>query len=168
MSIVSVISLFLSTYENKIDKKGRISVPSPYRAIVQQQSFQGIIIHLSFINPCIEACGIERLEKIHQSIDLLDPFSEERDIFATTLLGGSIHLPFDSEGRVILPSTFLEKIHIVESAIFVGKGHSFEIWEKEAFYSYAEIARKKAKEARKQLQVAHQNPPKIGGCNGNA
>jgi len=134
--------LFLSTFQNKIDKKGRISIPATFRAALSKdEEFSGIISYASFINRCIESCGIERIRKLSTRIETLDPFSEERDAFATTILGGSVQLPLDSEGRVMLPEHLIEMAGIKEAAMFVGKGETFEIWEPKTFAEYAARAR---------------------------
>ena len=146
--------LFLSTYINKIDKKGRVSVPALFRANLSQQEFPGIITYSSFINPCIEACGINRIEVLNQTIDSLDPYSEARDAFATTILGGCIQLAFDGEGRVILPENLIEFAGLDEQACFVGKGATFEIWHPKTFEAYALQAREIAKKDRQSLQFS--------------
>ena len=146
--------LFLSTYINKIDKKGRISVPASFRSSLSGQSFPGIIAYSSFINPCIEACGINRIEMLNQTIDSLDPYSEARDAFATTILGGCIQLGFDSEGRITLSEELIASASLSEQACFVGKGATFEIWQPEAFEIYATKAREIAKKDRQILQFS--------------
>lgn len=149
--------LFLSTYQNKIDKKGRVSVPASFRAALgkradKDEDFSGIVAYGSFINRCVEACGIERIRKLSGRIELLDPFSEERDAFATTILGGSQQLAFDGEGRVMLPESLITLAQLSDMAIFVGKGETFEIWEPQAFEAYAARARELAREKRLRLR----------------
>ena len=144
--------LFLSTYINKVDKKGRVSVPVAFRGALSSQEFSGIIAYKSFINPCIEACGLKRIEFLSQTIDSLDPYSEARDAFATTILGESIQLPFDGEGRVILNEELIEIAKIDDKACFVGKGAAFEVWRPETFNEYAASAREIAKQNRSLLQ----------------
>lgn len=144
--------LFLSTYINKIDKKGRVSVPASFRAALSSQSFSGIISYSSFINPCIESCGIDRIEMLSQTIDDLDPYSEARDAFATTILGGCMQLAFDGEGRIILPEDLIESAGLEEQACFVGKGATFEIWQPALFNQYSAKAREIAKQDRQVLQ----------------
>lgn len=126
-------------------------MPAPFRAALAEQSFAGIIAYGSFINPCIEACGIDRIEKLSKRIETLDPFSDEHDAFATTILGGSQQLGFDSEGRVMLSENLLNAAGLDELAVFVGKGETFEIWEPESFKTYAERARDLAREKRRSL-----------------
>jgi MraZ protein len=149
--------LFLSTFTNRIDKKGRVSVPATFRAALakitrEDDDFSGIIAYGSFINRCVEACSIERIRKLSSRIEQLDPFSEERDAFATTILGGSVQLPFDGEGRVMLSESLIEVAGLKDEAMFIGKGETFEIWEPKAFGEYAARARELAREKRSRLR----------------
>lgn len=147
------MALFLSSYVNKIDKKGRVSVPSSFRAVLQEESdFAGIIIYPSFVNECIEACSFARLQLLNKAIDQLDPYSEERDAFATAILAGSHQLAFDSEGRILLPENLIESFCFNEQLCFVGKGETFEIWQPEKFNQYLEHSRLLAKSKRAMLK----------------
>lgn len=148
------MALFLSTFINKIDAKGRVSVPSQFRASLVNNDFSAVVVYESFINDCIEGCDIERIKKISESIDNLDPFSEERDAFATAVLGGSFQLTIDGDGRVILPENLLKKTKIKDNAVFVGKGSTFEIWEPKKFEEYMAKAKKEAKDKRNMLRLA--------------
>lgn len=147
------MALFISTYVNKVDKKGRVSIPANFRNVLGDQSFQGIIIYYSFINTCIEACDMERIQVLSQNIDNLDPYSEERDALATAILGGSVQLSFDNEGRVMLPQDLMQLSEISDKATFVGKGATFEIWNPEKFKIYAEKSHNLAKQERGKLQI---------------
>ena len=148
------MALFLSTFEKQIDKKGRVSVPPTFRAVLAQQNFNGMIAYSSFVHPCIEACGMDRLEKIYAQVENLDPFSEERDAFVTTILGGSVQLSFDGEGRVVIPENLLEKAHITSTGIFIGKGATFELWSPELFKKHEATARETALKKRLSLKPA--------------
>lgn len=147
------MALFLSTYTNKVDKKGRVSVPASYRAVLAGQNFQGIVVYPSFVNPCVEASSMQRIEHLSESIDQLDPFSEEHDAFATTILGGCQQLAFDGDGRVVIPEVLMSEMHIDGQALFVGKGQTFEIWNPESFAEYAKKARTLAMEKRQSLRL---------------
>jgi len=144
--------MFLSKYTNNIDKKGRVSVPSSYRLVLNGQLFNGITAYPSFRNKCIEACSISRLEELAKTIQNLDPYSEERDAFETIILGEAVQLPFDSEGRVILSKSLLEHGDISDQACFVGKGLIFEIWEPKNFEIYLSSARQIAQDNRLTLK----------------
>lgn len=151
------MTLFISTYINKVDKKGRVSIPANFRSAIGDQSFKGIIVYYSFINNCIEACDMERIKLISESIDNLDPYSEERDALATAILGGSMQLSFDSEGRVMLPQDLMKLSEINDQAAFVGKGATFEIWEPDKFSAYSCKARELARQERSKLHFNLRN-----------
>ena len=136
--------MFLSTYENKLDKKGRVSVPASFRSHLSNLGYNGIICYPSFNNSSIEAWPQDRIEKISNSIDNLNPFEEKRDFFATSILSESINLQFDSEGRISLTEKLLKHAKIKNSMIFVGQGKTFQIWEPTFFEKFKISARKKA------------------------
>ncbi|MDR0572257.1 MAG: MraZ N-terminal domain containing protein, partial [Rickettsiales bacterium] len=58
------MSLFLSTFENKIDNKGRVSLPSYFRDVLSKNEKSSIVLYESSINQCIEGCSILRIEEI--------------------------------------------------------------------------------------------------------
>lgn len=111
-----------------------------------------MIVYESFVNDSIEGCDIDRIRKISESIDSLEPFSEEREAFATAILGGAVQLSIDSDGRVILPEGLLKKAGVKNQAVFVGKGSTFEIWEPVKFEEYMAKAKKDAKDKRNMLR----------------
>lgn len=144
--------LFLSTYRNRLDKKGRLSVPAQFRAALAAQEFSGIVAYASPMHGCIEACGMRRILKLNQRIERLDPYSEEHDALAMTLFGESVQLMFDTEGRVMLPATLIDFAKLKEEAAIVGKGETFEIWEPKAFEAHARRARELARTKRSHLR----------------
>ena len=136
--------MFLSTYENKLDKKGRVSVPASYRSYLSNIGYNGVICYPSFNNQCIEAWPQDRIEKISNAIDSLNPFEEKKDYFATSILSESINLQFDSEGRVQITPKLLKHAKIRNSMLFVGQGKTFQIWEPTLFEKFKAKAKKKS------------------------
>lgn len=136
--------MFLSTYENKLDKKGRVSVPASFRSYLSSLGYNGVICYPSFNNQSIEACSQDRIEKLSNTIDSLNPFEEKRDFFATSILSESISLQFDNEGRVSLSSKLLKHAKIKNNMLFVGQGKTFQIWEPSIFEKFKAQARKKS------------------------
>ena len=136
--------MFLSSYENRLDKKGRVSVPASFRSYLFNLGYNGVICYPSFNNQSIEAWPQDRLEKISISIDTLNPFEEKRDFFTTSILSECINLQFDSEGRILLTQKLLKHAKIKNSMLFVGQGKTFQIWEPTIFEKFKLTARKKA------------------------
>tara|TARA_B100000963_G_scaffold254768_1_gene223398 strand:+ start:235 stop:699 length:465 start_codon:yes stop_codon:yes gene_type:complete len=144
--------MFLSNYENKIDKKGRVSVPATFRSHLSSMGYNGFISYPSFNHPALEACSQDRIEKLSSAIDSLNPFEEKRDFFATSILSESENLQFDTEGRVSLSKKLLEHANIKNSILFVGLGKTFQIWEPKNFDKFKIFARKKAFKNRSNLK----------------
>ena len=111
--------MFLSTYENKLDKKGRVSVPASYRSYLSNLGYNGVICYPSFNHSCLEAWPQDRVEKILNAIDSLNPFEEKEDFFATSILAESTNLQFDGEGRILLSSNLLKHAKIKTRMLFV-------------------------------------------------
>ena len=117
--------------------------------------YNGVICYPSFNNQSIEAWPQDRVEKISNSIDTLNPFEEKRDFFATSILSESINLQFDSEGRISLTPKLLKHAKIKNSMVFVGQGQTFQIWEPTIFEKFKVTARKKANLNRAGLKWEH-------------
>ena len=139
------MTAFLSTYLNKVDRKGRVSVPAAYRGTLAGDGFQGIIAYPSMTEPAIEAFGRDLLEQMSRR---RTDQSIEGGEFERLLLGGGDdglvetimalvrELPFDGEGRVILPPPLTDHAGITDHAMFVGRGNRFQIWEPDAFEAH--------------------------------
>ena len=136
--------MFLSNFENRLDKKGRVSVPASFRSYLGSMGYNSIVCYPSFNNASIDACPQSRIEKLSNSIDSLNPFEENRDVFATSVLADSVNLHFDSEGRISIPNKLLDHAKIKQSMLFVGQGKTFQIWEPKLFEKFKAQARKKA------------------------
>ena len=61
--------MFLSSFENKIDKKGRVSVPATFRSHLNSMGYNGFISYPSFNHNALEACSQDRIEKLSSAID---------------------------------------------------------------------------------------------------
>lgn len=138
------LALFLSTFVNKVDRKGRVSVPATFRAALAGQSFNGIVAFRSFKLPALEGSGIDRMEEMSARIDALDEFSEDRDSLSS-IFADAQQLAFDGEGRIVLPENLCQHTGISENAAFVGLGRTFQIWEPQQFERHQQELRERAR-----------------------
>ena len=142
------VMIFLSTFINKIDAKGRVSVPSSFRSVLEENGFKGMICYPSPVLNSVEGCGFNRIKKLSDTIDALGPFSTERSAFSTSLLADSYQLSFDTEGRVILPNKLIEFASIENRVSFIGMGETFQMWDPD---KYSEFQNKTFKQSRESL-----------------
>nr|WP_256359962.1 division/cell wall cluster transcriptional repressor MraZ [Thalassospira sp. TSL5-1] len=125
--------LFTGTHIHKLDRKGRVSVPKRFRAALEADGFAGIYVYESPKEPTIEGCSESHMERIAASLDDMEMFSDEAEDLADTILGASHALPFDGEGRIILPPELIDYAGITDQVAFVGRGRTFRIWNPETF-----------------------------------
>lgn len=123
--------LFMDTVINKVDAKGRVSLPADYRAIVKDAGSE-IVCYRSLSAPCIEGCLEDLLDKLATDMEnSLDFFSQEQDDISNLVFGDAKRYPFDSTGRIMLSEKLLKHAEIKNNAVFVGKGRKFQIWNPE-------------------------------------
>ena len=127
-------------------------MPASFRSYLSNLGYNGTVCFPSFNNQSIEAWPQDRIEKISNTIDSLNPFEEKRDHFATSILSESINLQFDSEGRISLTPKLLKHAKIKNSMLFVGQGKTFQIWEPATFEKFKVNAKKKANLNRSSLK----------------
>ena len=137
------MQLFLSTFENRIDKKGRLSVPAPFRAVLEHRR-DPLFIFKSLTEPCLEGCGAGRIEKIVDAIDSMDSLSGEVATLQT-MLSSAQEMRLDAEGRIMLSADIIGFAELDKTALYAGIGHSFQIWLPERYRSREADARARAK-----------------------
>ena len=130
---------FVGKFLNKIDKKGRVSVPALWRPKLLGKDFSGIVAQNSDYNS-IDAYSQKYLDSYQDWLDKQDPLLEKNEYEATLIFGSSM-LPFDQEGRVLIPDILRKNSAITSDALFVGMGRKFRIWEPNSFKSYEKEAR---------------------------
>ena len=149
--------MFLDTVENKVDAKGRVSLPSDWRAIVKDSASE-IVCYRSLSSPCIEGCLEDMLEKLAVEMEnSLDFFSEEQDDISNLIFGDAKRYPFDSTGRIMLSDKLLKHAEITNSAIFVGKGRKFQIWNPDNWAKEEQRIREKLLKNRPSLKLNKDN-----------
>ena len=121
----------MDTVVNKVDAKGRVSLPADYRSIVKDTESE-IVCYRSLTAPCIEGCLEDLLDKLASEMeDSLDFFSSTQDDLTNLIFGDAKRYPFDSTGRIMLSEKLLRHAAITDTAVFVGKGRKFQIWNPE-------------------------------------
>ena len=119
---------FIGTFVNKIDAKGRISVPAPFRAALQANNLSSVTVYPALTGPCIEGCGLDRIEAMVETMPDEPIPGVDEDAIAHLIFASARELPFDGGGRIVLPSEFLEKAGLTDQGAFIGKGRTFQIW----------------------------------------
>ena len=142
---------YISTFTNRLDAKGRVSIPAGFRAVLAVDGFDGLYCCPTLDRQAVDAGGNRLRERIRASLANFEPFSEDYELLSTTLIGDSEILKIDAEGRVVLTETIKAHAGIADRVTFVGQGYKFQIWEPERFAAYREEAKNRLRDLRKRL-----------------
>lgn len=151
---VNSMGLFLSTTINKIDSKGRVSIPGPFRAALGEQISNGVILMKSPLHAALEGFAPTAMDDIAARLDQLPMFSSDQDDIAAATMAEATLINFDGEGRVSIPADLLAHAGIKGEIAFVGMGRKFQLWEPKAW-------RKRQGEATKAMRGKGLNLPKV-------
>ena len=123
------VELFLSTYVNKVDRKGRVSVPATFRSTLATHREPSLLVLFpSFRVPALDGSGSNYVEEMNDRLETLDQFSDEHENLSQ-LFAEAHPLTMDGEGRIVLPEPLKEHAQITSDVAFVGLGAMFQIWE---------------------------------------
>jgi MraZ protein len=146
---------FVSTFTNRLDAKGRVSIPASFRAVLSVDGFDGLYCCPTLDRQAVDAGGNRFRATINASLANFEPFSEDHEYLSTTLIGESEILRIDQDGRVVLGDPIKAHAGIADRVTFVGQGYKFQIWEPDRFAAYREEAKARLRDIRKRLVPGH-------------
>jgi MraZ protein len=160
---------FVSTFTNKIDSKGRVSIPAAFRAVLERDGYAGgIYCYPSLDAPALD-CGGERLaKKIDGLLSGLPDYSDERDELSVALYGDVQILTIDGDGRIVLPENLRSHAGLDAAVTFVGLGDKFQMWEPKRFEKRRSEARSKVQSTRKLFGAGSRTVDSNGDGDGSA
>lgn len=132
---------FLGRQVKRIDAKGRVSIPAPFRAVLAAERFDGLFCLRSLTHPAVDAGGAALLASIETTLARHDPFSTEHTELAALLFGQGDGPTLDTEGRMVMPDWIREATGITTEVLFVGLGTRFQMWAPEHFAAQEARAR---------------------------
>ena len=134
---------FRGEYTFKVDAKGRVSIPSLFRRVLEAgdpdypecQRPQLVIVYGEPEQPYLEAYTVNEIEKLEAKIERL-PSSPLKRKLVRNITSRSHHTEVDPDGRLVLPARHREKIGLDKEALFVGTSGTFQIWKPEAYEAH--------------------------------
>jgi len=124
---------FLGTHTNRLDAKGRVSIPAAFRAALKDADGNvRVILRPSHKHNCIEAWPTGAFSALAESMRHMPTFSDEQEDLALALYGEVTQLEPDREGRIVLPDELVMYANLKDAVRFIGLSAHFQIWEPEA------------------------------------
>lgn len=135
---------FVSHFTNRLDAKGRVSIPAPFRAVLARDGYDGLYSIASPHCPAIDAGGNALLAEIEKRLEAFAKLSPDHDALAVALFGASETPKIDGDGRMMISEMMREHAGISDQITFAGLGYKFQIWEPEKFREHRAEAQKRA------------------------
>ncbi|MEC8744380.1 MAG: division/cell wall cluster transcriptional repressor MraZ [Candidatus Puniceispirillaceae bacterium] len=126
--------LFLSTFENKIDAKGRVSIPASFRNTLARSN-GGLVLYPNMLKPFIEGCDTNRMAQYAEAADQLDQTSEDAEAYFA-MMASAREMRIDSDGRIMLTDELIACAGLSDEALFAGRGKGFEIWKPALYHEH--------------------------------
>ncbi|MCK9993212.1 MAG: MraZ protein [Alphaproteobacteria bacterium] len=119
---------FLSYSLHRVDKKGRVSVPSSYRAYLMSKEMNSFVCFPSLLGPWLQAVTPKQMQAFMGRQNPLAAFGGEVEAYPTLICSQAAEMIPDTDGRIVLPPEFLAHASIDEDIAFVGQGSYFSLW----------------------------------------
>ncbi len=134
-------ALFQGTYTNKIDAKGRVSIPAPLRRVLEKndpdwnasQNTQLSILYGLPGKKCLEVFSVNSMNEMLEKVQQLPSRSTRRDVLSRLFASNSQPFQLDENGRLLIPKNLLETAGIEGEVVFSGMIERFEIWNPDQF-----------------------------------
>ena len=128
---------FRGEFDQKVDKKGRMSIPSDFRAVLtdgdprcpENPLPRLVVLHGPHIKDCLHVYTIDAMEEIEEGIKRLPRGSVERKKASRKILGKSWETEVDKDGRIVLPQRLRAQIGLDGLATMTAMGDYFELWD---------------------------------------
>jgi MraZ protein len=129
---------------HRVDGKGRVSIPAPFRRVLEEGDPDWnpglapnlVIVYGQRAKPCLLGYSILGMEKVEAQIDEL-PYDEDREALELMMLTKSAYAAVDDTGRIVLRHDLRDQIGVTGEALFAGTGERFEVWEPGTYAAHA-------------------------------
>ena len=126
--------MFTGRHYHFMDNKGRVSIPSRYREILQERKDRQIV--LTNFQGYILAFPAAEWQKIEAKFAEQPLFRKDLRNFQRFLISGVEECPLDRQGRILVPPNLRDYAKLSREVCLVGAVRCFEIWDKVAYEAH--------------------------------
>ena len=133
--------VFKGTYGHRIDAKGRLPVPAPFRRALVSAHGRGAGdasagLVLTPLDQCIAAYPLREWSRLEAQLRALPAFSRPAKALTRLLASRAVDCPLDVQGRILIPSQLREQSALMRDVLVVGVIDRFEIWAPERWQAF--------------------------------
>ena len=115
-----------------IDEKGRLAVPTRYRAELRECCDQQLVLTVSQ-DKCLLLYPLPEWEEIERKLSKLSSLDKKAKRLQRLLIGHATECEMDSQGRVLIAEPLRNFAGLEKRVVLVGQGIKFEIWDEDSW-----------------------------------
>ena len=115
-----------------IDEKGRLAVPTRYRAELRECCDQQLVLTVS-PDKCLLLYPLPEWEDIERKLSKLSSLDKKVKRLQRLLIGHATECEMDSQGRVLIAEPLRNFAGLEKRVVLVGQGNKFEIWDEDTW-----------------------------------
>jgi MraZ protein len=116
------------THENRLDAKGRVSVPAAFRKAWQGEADMSIVLRPSLLPGCVEGWPLPNYERFTAKAEAYPEADPDGEAYVSTVFSEAEEVDIDGQGRMMIPAKLLLRAGIRDAVCFLGRGSHFQIW----------------------------------------
>ncbi len=123
----------IGTYECKVDAKGRLLLPAPFKKQLAASLQDGFVLKRSVFQPCLELYPMKEWNLMMQKINKLNRFVKKNNDFIRRFTAGVKVVEIDNLGRLLVPKDLTSFAQISKDIVLSSAVNIIEIWDKEMY-----------------------------------
>ncbi len=121
--VVKVV--FIGQYNNKMDSKGRLSIPIKFREELGEK-----FIITRGLDSCLFGYSLQEWQKVESKIKSLPITKKNARTFQRFFFSGATEVEIDKQGRINIPNSLIEHAFLAKECVVNGLSNRIEIWDK--------------------------------------
>ncbi len=123
--------MFRGATSISIDSKGRIAIPTRYRAELLAQHGGALVCTVDIRQPCLLLYPLHQWEIVEQKLLALSNFDPMQRRIQRVMQGFATECEMDAAGRILLSPTLRQHAGLEQQIMLVGQLNKFEIWQEQ-------------------------------------
>lgn len=111
-----------------MDAKGRMAIPTRYRALLSEICQGDLVITIDMKSTCLTLSPLPEWKNFEAKVAALPALDDLGEMLSRFVIGQAKDIQLDANGRILIPSELREYAEIDKKLILVGRTQRLEIW----------------------------------------
>jgi MraZ protein len=131
--------MFRGAHSINLDDKGRLAIPTKFRALLQADCEGQLVCTVDLKEPCLLLYPLSEWQQVEQKLLRLSNMVDAERRVQRILLGNALDCQLDGNGRILLAPPLRKHAGLNKKLMLVGQLNKFEIWDEERWQERLEL-----------------------------